>query len=306
MSHPKRHHVTPKFFLRRFADSKDRVTVINRNDHSQYTKGVAKALVERKFYDAPLPGTEDPYWLETAFSQVEGAAKRGFDRIDSGVFPPKGRDRDVLRTFVALGLIRGFRFRHVVQPAYEQWKTLPLPTRTEMSANARLLLGVEPSTEQLDAMIGDIQRAKELDESLPSGAAAGLIALISGAVSEHLAGRTWHILTFDEPVLVTGDAPVALNNDVLSRSLALGLNCDEILMPIDPRRVLFLLRKGPDGTRRKGSPELARRVNFTVASQCLRWIVHHPAAVPQLDLEELGLAGDTLVAPGYRESGASP
>jgi len=297
MSHPKRHHITPKFFLRRFADARDRVTVIHRDDHTEFTADVINAVVERKFYDSPLPGSDDPYWVEKAFSQVEGEAKQALDRIDSGAFPPLGRDREVLRTFVALGLIRGYRFRRVVQPAYEGWKTLPLPTREEMSANARLLLGVEPSTDELDAMICDVQRAKELDESLPSGAASGLIALIAGAVAEHLARRTWHLLTFEEPVLVTGDSPVALNNDMLSRSQPIGIDCDEILMPIDPRRVLFLLKISQDGTSRRGPPELAGRVNFIVASQCVRWIVHHPAIVPLLDLKAIGLAGDTFVQP---------
>lgn len=299
MSRAKRHHVVAESFLRRFADTKGRVTVVARNDPSKrHTSGVRKVLVEGRFYDSPLPGAPTPLWVETGLSKIEGAAMAALGRIDGGAFPPTGADRLVLTHFVALGLIRGYRFRELVEPAYASWKTLAVPTHSAMAANARLLLGVEPSRDELDLLVEDAQRAKERNEPLPEGAAAGLIALLAGAVSEHLAGRTWHLLSFDDPLLVTGDAPVALNNDVLSRSRALGiLNCDEILMPIDPQRAVFLLKSGRPAPRQSGTPELARRVNHTVASQCLRSIVHKPDTMPPLDFAALGSSEETQVDP---------
>lgn len=305
VSRAKRHHVVAESFLYRFADTKGRVAVVGRDDPSdQFTTGVKNALVEGRFYDSPLPGAPDPLWVETGLSRIEGEAKAALGRIDEGTFPPTDADRRTLMRFIALGLIRGYRFRELVEPAYAAWKTLPVPTHAAMAENARLLLGVEPSGNELDVLVEEVRRAKETNEPLPEGAAAGLIALLAGAVSEHLAGRTWHLLTFDEPLLVTGDAPVALNNNVLSRSCPLGiLNCDEILIPIDPRRAVFLLKSGRAAPRQSGTPELARRVNHTIASQCLRWIVHKPDTMPPLDFTALGRAEDTRADPSAFPAG---
>lgn len=294
MSRPKRQRIVAKSFLRRFADGKDRVTVVHRDEPSRtFTANVENVLAEKDFYNAPVPGAPNPWWLETRLSEVEGEAVAALARIDSGQFPPVGRDRDVVRTAVALGLLRGYRMRHAIIQVHAAMKIEPLPTRDELREQLQIAFKLEPHEEDVDAFLAQMDRDRQSDGPLSPYTAALLAPLLCDMVSSYVESRTWHLLTFEEPCLLTGDAPVALNDNDLSRPL--GIDCDEIVMPIDPSNAIFLLKDAKhDGTRQTGTPELATRLNFTVATQCMKWIVHHPETTPLTELPPIGTASATF------------
>lgn len=297
MSRPKLHHVVPRFFLRRFADDEDRVTVAHRDQPSRtFTANIAKVLVAKKFYDCPIDGAPNVWWLESLLSDLERVAKPALDRIDAGIFPPEGNDREVLRTFVAACLVRGHRVRDMLPHAWKANLDSPFRSREELRTLFRQAGLQEPSDSEADRIIADSHEAAKTRPPIPDHAGAQVTPVLTDGVSMHLQSRTWHLLRFPEPVLLTGDAPVALNHRILRRDTPLGINSDEIFMPIDPQHAVFLLNyRNGDGTVAEGTLELAQKMNFTVASQCVRWIVYHPALSPLTGMPSFGTAAETFV-----------
>jgi hypothetical protein len=293
---PKLHHVVPRFFLRRFADD-DLVSVVSRDGSvPSFTASVDVVLAEKYFYDTDVNGAPNAWWVESMLADLEGRAKPVLDKIDGGVFPPRGDDREILAMFVATALVRGHRFRALLPGVWRALQLGPTPTPADMRAGLRSMFGIEVTDAEVEACVGDVRAVQDGTIPFLPDIGARLTPLAAAAFSRKLLARTWHLLTFGDPVLLTGDAPVALNHDILSREVPLGLNCDEIVLPIDPRNALFLLKETHvDGTTRVGTPELAHRLNATVASQCMKWIVHHPKTKPLAGMPDLGAVADTLV-----------
>lgn len=81
MTSPKRHHLVPEFFLRRFAKD-DKVLVVSRNDlKHRFLSSVDNALVQRHFYTLDFEEGKDlavEHMLDTA---VESPASRAIRRV---------------------------------------------------------------------------------------------------------------------------------------------------------------------------------------------------------------------------------
>jgi hypothetical protein len=51
MAEPRRHHLVPESYLRRFADERDQVRVVSRTDPGHtFVTGITNTAVERDFY----------------------------------------------------------------------------------------------------------------------------------------------------------------------------------------------------------------------------------------------------------------
>jgi hypothetical protein len=96
--------------------------------------------------------------------------------------------------------------------------------------------------------------------------------------------RTWRLLEFDEPVLVTCDEPVALvGEDPYAPGNAGGLvRAPEVVFPIGARHALLMIRPdlGSDEGRRHGTAKQADIINLHVAFGAHRFIVRHPGTDP--------------------------
>lgn len=92
--------------------------------------------------------------------------------------------------------------------------------------------------------------------------------------------RRWHLRVFDEPALLTSDAPVALHRSGPSGTPVPGVStADAIYLPLG-RRHLLSFERISDGSdsRITLNAKLGRAVlvNRLVAGQAERWIYHHP------------------------------
>lgn len=306
-----RHHLVPQMYLRNFADDANRLTMVARNDLARaLTVTVNNACNEVGFYTIPTEDIEphartghDPEALEKTLSVLEGTAVPIIDKIvatktlpslddqthQQGLDAPW--DRYNLAFFVAIQLTRTWAFRrdlkelidHSVQRRKEAFTTdkrvakylarQGMPTRPQdIQAFRERLIG--PNGPKLD--FGDSRTIQ----------AAAYFAVEYGL--PELFERTWRLRVFDDPVLLTSDAPVALRTAGPAGTLTPGVaNAEAIYWPIDRNHLLTfeLPAGGPDRVDLHANPGRARLVNQLVASQSERWIFHHPDDRPLDGLE---------------------
>ena len=96
--------------------------------------------------------------------------------------------------------------------------------------------------------------------------------------------RTWRVLEFDEPCLVTSDEPVAFVEDPNAPGGPRGglKLAPQIVLPIDPRRALVMIHPKFDAEdcRARGTPRQAEIINLHVAFNAHRFIVRTPGTNP--------------------------
>ena len=112
---PARHHLVPKFYLRRFANSERRTLVLDRNGARRMT-AIKRAAVVTDFYAIDDKDGQTSQELEKAFGLIESAGARIMQSVLDGTFPPRDRDRLEFAGYMALQSVRGHAFRR----AWEQ------------------------------------------------------------------------------------------------------------------------------------------------------------------------------------------
>ena len=96
---PRRHHYTPVFYLKRFADADGRLHIVSRDTGKRWTSNPENTGLEKDFYTLEdMPEGEDQYFIEKSFAEFEGKAASVLDEIIDSRAIPKDKDRfDILR-----------------------------------------------------------------------------------------------------------------------------------------------------------------------------------------------------------------
>ena len=100
--------------------------------------------------------------------------------------------------------------------------------------------------------------------------------------------RSWTVLDFATPVLLTGDEPLALVGESLSPGEALGAgDAPEVVFPTDPWHALVLHRRdqGRGDGRHAGTQSMADIINAHVAFNCHRFLIRYPGTDPLQGIE---------------------
>jgi hypothetical protein len=111
----KRHHLVPKFYLRRFADEKDRLLVTDVREARSFISSPENSAVEMEFNTVEtVEGPSDV--VERAFSVLEGHVAEVLRTIDEGSRPFSSDDQEklLLTEFIVLQLLRVRAFRHML------------------------------------------------------------------------------------------------------------------------------------------------------------------------------------------------
>jgi uncharacterized protein DUF4238 len=286
MGDPRKHHYVPKFYLRRFANDREQLRVVNREPpHRAYPSSVKDAAAERDFYQV---ATKDGPSLavEAALSELESEAKYPLERLTTGTFPPSNEDRAIVSLFLALQWLRGRNQRDMVNREYERFTKFfakSIPT-SQLRRTLQLVLGREPSdaeVERLKTLFADEQGytvTPHQNESI------GLMLRMAEGLGRVASSFTWQLLRFEEPCLLTSDAPVTMWTRPENRGGMVpiaGWLSDEVRFPLDVRHALILSRDAPSGeVARSGTPEQAKALNYSVASHGYSRIFHHPDMNP--------------------------
>ena len=308
MNEPKRHHTAPQFYLRRFAVS-DRIELVDRNDLSRrFVSSVVNALAHNNFYTIPDENDAPDPALEKFYDRsVESPGAVGLSRIiDQRRSPTLPQLRAKVARLVAFQYLRGesSRFSTVEQYKAIVQKTARALTPAMYKKYLSAMMGGEPSDEETQRLYEFAQddtkyRIGVASESLLH---AQLAIHTSAAIMERLSARTWEIVEFEEPLLITGDEPVALMNDVGDPGEALGISLAPIVaFPADPWHAILMHLPAPGrlGGRRTAKPELAHRINRHVAFSCHRFIVQRPGKDRLNSLQLPSKAGPTETIGAY-------
>lgn len=312
-----RHHLVPQMYLRLFADPSNKLTMVNRADlDHQLTVTVNNACNQAGFYTIPTSDIaphardgHDPDALESTLATIEGATVPVIERIITTHTVP-GPDEVVLRNglvapwdryqlalFVALQMTRTWAFRRELDELIAYWGQRRKEAFTTDERVAAYLAGLGEGTSPQD-----IQQFRERalgpdGPQLAVGASRSLQAAMQHAIENthpEILLRRWHLRVFDDPILLTSDAPVVLHRAGSPGTPIPGVvNADAIYWPVGRRHLLSFERRTPqegftpDKITLSAAPARARIVNGLVAGRAEKWIFHHPADRP---LEGLTLA----------------
>jgi hypothetical protein len=301
----------PAVLLARFADEAGQVMAERRDRGRRLLVPVAQAAVDAGAFTVSPAGTSGST-LDRLLAEMDGRAGRAIDALLTGAFPPAPGDRAAIALLLALQLLvgRGHRERAIRAAALlGQVIAGNLPggedseeeegeseaaeegdeTTEEEGDETTEEEGGEESPEAAEALAGDEAEAE--DEQVEIDVVDTPLDLTPvPELARLLAARTWQLVRFPSPALLTGDTPAVLwTRPGSSTAQRWGLGgADEVRVPLDPRHALIVARHAPAGeVVRDLDDRHARALNRTVAEATHLWMYYHPASDP---LERVELA----------------
>ena len=285
---PKRHHTVPKFYLERFAVD-EQVELIYRDDFARsFPINIDRALAENHFYSFETDDGWDPEFEKVLALNIDDPASAAIRRMfDEGRALNAPGPRETISSFLAFQSVRGFRERHALVEHHKavarKMASMATPEMILRSARDR---GDEEMTAERSADAADFARGGEYTIKVHQEASLhlGTVMPIVLKLAPHFYERTWRVLEFPSPCLVTSDAPIALvDEDHRAPGSEGGFPfAQQILFPIDPQRALLMFRadleveqgRYPAGARQ------AEVINRHVAFSAHRFIVRKPGTDP--------------------------
>jgi len=279
---PRRHHLVPKFYLRRFAKN-DRVRVRSRDQTKSFETSVENASVRSHYYAIDMTDGSRSTDVEELLAKIEGAAAEVIRDLEKGVLPT-GEARDLFSFFMTLQMTR----TQVQRNTLDDMGT----------AVVRRLLEIAPIDWAHDIFVkkhGREPNPDELDDERARLRAVAVTARLEGTQNNHieamlknaralaplLGERHWCVMDFGGPLLLTSDNPVLPYSppSEIAPGWGVGIaNAAFVCYPIDPQRALFMFRSdlGPTPPRMMATRNEAEGMNRDIAFQAEEWIFHHP------------------------------
>lgn len=117
MNEPRRQHLLPQFYLRGFADRRERINVFPRAGQpgasKPHTTKITNVLVERDYYTITDGTGNESFIVEQALAQLEAAASAALRvLLDEGLVL-SDQQRSAWSEFMAMQVTRGRQFRQV-------------------------------------------------------------------------------------------------------------------------------------------------------------------------------------------------
>ncbi|MGE5736356.1 MAG: DUF4238 domain-containing protein [Acidobacteriota bacterium] len=286
MTFAKRHHLVPEFFLERFAKD-NKVLVVSRNNlKDRFLSSVDNALVQRHFYSLDFEEGKD-LTVERMFdTEVESPASRAIRRVvDQRRSTTLPALRRAISTFLAFQFVRGTATREASILWYQ-----------ELARHTGKIATPEIVKAELERQ-GEVMSLGEAQELVDFAREGDYRIDISPKANVHLRGalpnalevipfferRTWMVLDFDQPRLISSDEPIVLIGDSRAVGEPTGVGtAGEIVVVTDPSHALVLVRpdKNARECRSPGTAAMADLINKHVAFNAHRYVVCHPDCVP--------------------------
>lgn len=281
-----RHHVVPRFYLRRFADARDLIAVFDAEEDRDENISPRQASVISDFYTIDVgAGPSDE--IERRLSEIESRAAEALRRIDAGTFPPTTQDRGAIASFMALQHVRGPQFR----ATQDRTATLMMQLASRVAASQpnyvremwRRTNGADPTESELELAIEQFGRG-EVEVTLTREHHIGVMLELGASIFPYFFGRRWFLAQGTD--LVTSDMPVILWSRPERRAIGIGvMTADEIVMPIAPDRALVLLQ--PFVASEERTLALTERGNLVLRSRARANAQRHTYRRPGTSLPSL-------------------
>ena len=284
--------LVPRFLLAGFADSTGQLMAERRDRTRRRLILVDAAVAELGRYSLPPARASAPA-LAGLLAEAEARAAEAARRITAdGAFPPVGVDRASLALVLAGQLLLGRYHRAEAGRAATLVGQLIVSTiedAEEEEDNADAAEAREPEVEPFAPeppparKPEPVRGAREPDVLLPGQPPVGRSLASLPALARQLAARTWQMVRFPTPVLLTSDTPVVLwAPSAATKLYQVGLgSAHEVRVPLDARHALIVARRAPAGEIVRDLGERhARALNRTVAEAAAEWMYYHPQSDP--------------------------
>ena len=284
--------LVPRFLLAGFADSTGQLMAERRDRTRRRLILIDAAVAELGRYSLPPARTSAPA-LAGLLAEAEARAAEAARRITAdGAFPPVGVDRASLALVLAGQLLLGRYHRAEAGRAATLVGQLIVSTiedAEEEEDDADAAEAPEPEVEPFAPeppparKPEPVRGAREPDVLLPGQPPVGRSLASLPALARQLAARTWQMVRFPTPVLLTSDTPVVLwAPSAATKLYQVGLgSAHEVRVPLDARHALIVARRAPAGEIVRDLGERhARALNRTVAEAAAEWMYYHPQSDP--------------------------
>ena len=278
--------LVPRFLLAGFADATGQLMAERRDRTRRRLVLVDAAVAELGRYSL-APARADAAALASLLAEAEARAAEAARRITAGAFPPLGTDRASLALVLAGQLVLGRYHRAEAGRAATVVGQLIVSTIEAADEDEE---DDEEAAEETEAESKRpapdppaVRGAREPDVLLPGQPPVGRSLASLPALARQLAARTWQMVRFPTPVLLTSDTPVVLwAPSAATKLYQVGLgSAHEVRVPLDARHALIVARHAPAGEIVRDLGERhARALNRTVAEAAAEWMYYHPESDP--------------------------
>jgi hypothetical protein len=287
-SAPRKHHLVPSSYLKRWAID-DQIRVTETDNKNSYVTSPDKATRNTDFYSLSSEDLDNdevpPLLIETMLSRIEGGAKEVIDvLIADGPRVLDERQALSLVTYLAFQVTRGRSFRRRISSMSNGMMLLMWGNLTDEGiADLIHMGGNEPDEESVRRFRGFIEEWKTGRWEVGPQPAAKVMQAAEQAekLTFYFLTRPWRIyhsdlslITCDEPVV-----PVARYRGDLRKEPGVA-TAGLIMFPLDPHHLLVMFHPGHALDDLALYPELipeeASEVNLFLAAHSHRWLIEGP------------------------------
>jgi hypothetical protein len=278
-----KHHLLPSFYLERFARN-GRVAVIDPRTHVRRVSPISDTAAERDFYTSVTKDGQLSGAMEQLLGAVEGDAARAIRNVASIFGGGAGfEDRHAIALLLAFQMNRGRSARKRLE-LFADLTTRLLAEGIDTEERARTAFtsrGLEPTLEDVADALDVTTRLDEFEFILDPNDHISMMGQIALDALPYIVNRSWTIVEFPAPALITSDEPVSMfTSGPHGPEESLGLaNAEELYFPLDPKRALILGRPEQRPTRLErlpGTAEAAAHINWLTAYNAYDHVFCHP------------------------------
>ncbi|MGH2653142.1 MAG: DUF4238 domain-containing protein [Actinomycetota bacterium] len=276
-----RHHLVPRFYLDRWSIPGKGLTAVRRSSGEVLSRSARTVAVETDAYAIEVPDEGKNYIVERMLGAVESEGAQALSNMLES-WPPSEKDRESWALLMAFQVTRGRDFMDDMNKleVYMTKTMVALDSRDPESMRRRLQdAGLEPTQDNMDLLREMMDKPDSYNLRVHPAHLLKTAMETGRDMLPYVAARTWNLLHFEQPVLITTDRPLTLHSEPESRGPfgAVGLmTADEVWMPLDPTRLLVMTH--PDTEPRVGTVPQAvvPSISLRIAAACNEWVVARP------------------------------
>ncbi|MEO5950133.1 MAG: DUF4238 domain-containing protein [Candidatus Saccharimonadales bacterium] len=292
-----RHHYVQKAYLNGFAVN-EKIDVINREDGTvRITQRTSSVANERGLYTIQRENGDKDGILEDIFAEkVESPAIKIIRNMTSVLpYVPRQNERQVIAEYMALQYLRTPEAKRRFEAEAGRFEAIEIFNMANDSKKVGVYLGKKGEKNDNDSVAAyrdKVIKSLHDNEIIPNSTMwyRQIIKSLPHIADIMTARYGWHLLYYDDPVLLTGDHPVILRQ-IRESWMGTGfMNADEIIFPLNVRYALLLSTDFgiKEQVNTNANPSTAKMINWYVKRNSYMEVYSHPSLTSEYAGEALG------------------
>lgn len=271
----KAHHVLPQFYLKAWADENGLIAMVGR-DGSEVRTGSRALAVENDFYTVERPDGEKDAAVEKALAEIDGQGAAAHSAFLRREFPPEPEQKLAFAQWLGLQWVRGRSSRAGGEELADKLQKMLIRFGLENAEidPSEAEADIDPEQERMNELLREssgpgvkVPDLSHLTKEERDALAADLdnyrfevprelqllqmLQTMSPAAMPFLESE-WHLLCFEEKILLTSDEPIILQRRPRPENQFLGIgpaSADSLYIPLSPSLCLAMIRAGSSGSQ---------------------------------------------------------